>query len=131
MSIAAWLLAIPQFIVASAALVSAIKNHLQAMDIKGSRPDLSTRMAKRSAGAIVIIVAYFPATIGWLLDQPSNFIPSITTVACFLWDFCVFFALYEWLKISGDEMTTEKNRPACCPCPYREKCGEDPYDTHC
>ena len=129
MSIAAWVLAIPQFIMAVVALCAAVQNHRQAMQVRGFRPNLASRMAKRSAGAIFIIVAYIPATLEWLLEQPDGYIPSVSTVAQYVWDFCVFLCIYEWLKISSVEMTTEKSRPACRPCPYREAKGEDPYDT--
>lgn len=125
MSIAAWVLAIPQFIMAIISFFMAIQNHSMAIDLKEKSPDLSARMAKRSAGAIFIIAAYIPATIGWLLEQKQGYIPSVSTVASFVWDFCVFLCLYEWLKISNQVMTQEGEKKACRACPLRD----DPYST--
>ena len=123
MSIAAWVLAIPQFIIAIIAFYMAVQNHKLAIDIRDDRPALSSRMAKRSAGAIFIIAAYIPATIGWLLEQKQGYIPSVATVAQYVWDFCVFLCIYEWLKVSGQVMQQESKRPACRACPLRD----DPY----
>lgn len=125
MSVAAWLLAIPQFIMAVVVFTMAIQNHGMAIDLRDKRPAISSRMAKRSAGAIFIIAAYIPATVGWLLEQPKGYIPSVSTVAQYVWDFCVFLCIYEWLKISSHAMTQEVEQKACRACPLRD----EPYST--
>lgn len=120
MSVTAWTLALPIFIMATLALWGAIDNHRKAIELRDDRPNLSSRMCKRSAGAVFLVVAYFPSTVAWLMGQTSGYVPSIPTISTYLWDFCVFLCIFEWVKMSRDEMNEGRNRKPCRPCPFQE-----------
>lgn len=114
MSVTAWVLAIPIFIMAGMALWGSIANHRQAISQE------NMNMGKRAAGAILLSVAYFPATVSWLIGQPTDYVPTIATIASYMWDFCVFLCIFEWVKMSRDEMNEGCHHKPCRPCPFQE-----------
>lgn len=120
MSTIAWVMSLPQFVLAVFVGIYSLRAHRAAQDIMHNHPKSAGRHGNFAQMAFLLTVAYVLIQVEWAMSQQFGYAPTLADVLSTLWDLMVLACLLMW-SLTAYEQSKDKlvPRTPCreCPCP--------------